>query len=104
MQLQYQGMNMIQRFPELVMWDRDGEPVRGWNVHEVQIYDERPERLHFMTKYSLGIPGCRPAETGQAKWTFQPGREHLSMGFPPEVPPGKRGGAVPGGAPLDGAA
>ena len=72
MQLQYQGMNMIQRFPELVMWDRDGEPVRGWNVHEVQIYDERPERLHFMTKYSLGIPGCRPAETGQAKWTFQP--------------------------------
>lgn len=72
MQLQYQGMNMMQRFPEMVMWEKDGKPVQGWNVHEVQIYDERPEKLHFMTKYSLGTPGCRPVETGQAKWTFQP--------------------------------
>lgn len=72
MQLQYLGMDMIQRFPELVMWEKGGEPVQGWNVHEVQIYDERPEKLHFMTKYSLGTPGCRPVETGQAKWTFQP--------------------------------
>ncbi len=84
--MQYNGVEMLKEETTFVIsrptldndreirpyWDRFGIDDARMLVRGTQIYDERPNRLHFLVDFAIGTESLKPVLTGTARWTVRP--------------------------------